>query len=243
MRITRKPIPGLRAVVFDLDGTLARFGLEPSESLAQALARQTDLPDPSWPKRNFLSEAGYAELVEKVSGERLNGAFFIYGAWAEALKRYLIVNDANPEQAARIVEDYVQARVESVELRPGIQSMLKRFAHFKRGLITNGPSQMQWRKIDKLGLRDEFDAIIVSGDRGIHKPDLVIFQAMTKALHVEPHEVVYVGDSLYDDMMGAKRAGWWAIWFNTGHRQPDPEDAEPDFEISSLDELSDLLIP
>jgi len=246
MRIARKPIPGLHAVVFDLDGTLARFGVEPSEALARALARRGNLPDPHWPERNFLSEAGYAELLEEVSDERVNGAFFIYGAWAEALQRYLIANGASPEQAARIVADYVQRRLESIELRSGARELMKRLKGLegdKLGLITNGPSGLQWAKIDRLGLREEFDKIIVSGDLGIHKPDIRVFQTMTKALHAEPHETVYIGDSLYDDITGAKRAGWWAIWFNTGHRQPDPENAEPDFEVDQFDELPSLLIP
>lgn len=243
MKTAQKPIPGLRAVVFDLDGTLARFGLEPSQALAHALAEQAKLPDPRWPERDFLAEAGYADLFEEVSDERLNGAFFIYGTWAEALKRYLIANGASPEQAALIVDDYVQRRVESVQLRPGARELLaKGLKGFKLGLLTNGPSELQWGKIDRLRIGEAFDAIIVSGDLGIHKPDLGIFQAMAKALRVEPHEALYVGDSLYDDMTGAKRAGWWAIWFNTGHRQPDPADAKPDLEISSLDELPSLLI-
>lgn len=246
MAAKRKPIAGLRAVVFDLDGTLARFSIEPSEALAHALAREEDLPDPHWPQRSFLSEAGYAELLEEVSDERVNGAFFIYGAWAEALRRYLIVNGASPEQAARIVNDYVQQRLESIELRPGARELMKRLRDLKRfklGLITNGPSRLQWAKIDELQLREAFAAIIVSGDLGIHKPDLEIFRAMERALDARPREIVYVGDSLYDDMMGAKRAGWWAIWFNTGHRQPDPENSKPDFEITQLDELPDLLVP
>ena len=120
MESAPKPIPGLKAVVFDLDGTLARSGLEAAEALARALAQRQGLPDPTWPKRDFLGEPGYTQMLEQVAAERFSGALFPYGAWAEALQRYLVINGAAADQASEIVKDYVHWRVESIELRPGV---------------------------------------------------------------------------------------------------------------------------
>ncbi|HED04222.1 MAG TPA: HAD family hydrolase [Candidatus Fraserbacteria bacterium] len=241
MQPTPKPIPGLKAIVFDLDGTLARSGLESAAALARALVQRGDLPDPTWPERDFIAEPGYAQMLEQVAAERFSGAVFPYGAWAEALQRYLVTNGAAADQASEIVEDYVHWRVESIELRPGVHRLLERLSGFRLGLLTNGPSRLQWRKIELLKLGPLFAAIIVSGDRGIYKPAAAIFQQMSEELEVRPQESAYVGDSLYDDIAGAKGAGWWAIWLNSGQRQPDPQLYRPDRQISALEQLPDLL--
>ena len=241
MESAPKPIPALKAVVFDLDGTLARSGLEPAEALARALGQQDELPDPAWPKRDFIAEPGYAQMLQRVAAERFSGMTFPYGAWAEALRRYLVTNGADADRADEIVDRYVRRRVESIELRPGALELLEALSGFRLGLLTNGPSRLQWRKIELLKLKKLFAAIIVSGDRGIYKPDRAIFQQMSEALSVRPQEAVYVGDSLYDDIAGAKGAGWWAIWFNNGQRQPDPQLYRPDRQISALGQLPALI--
>src|SRR5437868_3217470 len=52
----------------------------------------------------------------------------------------------------------------------------------KTGIITNGLSRVQRRKIGKLGLEAVMDAIVVSEEAGIKKPEAAIYQMALKAL-------------------------------------------------------------
>ncbi len=99
-----------------------------------------------------------------------------------------------------------------------LQSLGKQY---KLGIITNGPSFGQRKKLDQSGLRNYFaeEAIIVSGDFGYKKPDLRLFQVAMERLGVQPEESVYVGDIFRNDVYGAIQAGMHAIWIWTAGKR------------------------
>ncbi len=80
------------------------------------------------------------------------------------------------------------------------------------GLITNGYSSMQGRKLDISGLRPLLDLSVVSGDEGIRKPDPEIFCRAAARLGVSPADCLYVGDHPYYDLSGATAAGMGVIY-------------------------------
>ncbi|MBN1762662.1 MAG: HAD family hydrolase [Methanomicrobia archaeon] len=59
--------------------------------------------------------------------------------------------------------------------------------------------------LSALGLTDCFDSIVISGDVGVKKPDPRIFSFALQQTQLQPHEVVYVGDSTVD-VQGARAA-------------------------------------
>ena len=65
-----------------------------------------------------------------------------------------------------------------------------------------------------VGLDTCFDSLFTARDLGAAKPDLRFFRAMSLRLGCRPEEVVMVGDDYLADVVGAKDAGWQAIWFN-----------------------------
>lgn len=90
---------------------------------------------------------------------------------------------------------------------------------FTLGLITNGDSHRQREKIKSLELAKYFaDRIIVSGDYNYAKPDPRIFKNMEAICNGQAF--IYVGDSLVNDIEGAKAAGWESIWISN-HEQAD----------------------
>jgi len=60
--------------------------------------------------------------------------------------------------------------------------------------------------LSTLGLAEFFDAVLVSGDTGVKKPDPRIFALALKRTQLQPHEAVYVGDTS-EDIRGARAAG------------------------------------
>lgn len=107
-------------------------------------------------------------------------------------------------------------------------------------LLTNGPSEHQRKKIKQLGLYDyiEKEAMFVSGEVGVSKPHLGIFEHVENILHASKEELIYIGDSLTNDIEGAKQAGWKVIWVNRrGITLDDTYAYMPDATIKEGDSL------
>lgn len=86
-----------------------------------------------------------------------------------------------------------------------------------------------------------FDLVVASDELRAYKPHISVFREVCARLGVEPAEAVYVGDSPWADVAGARNAGLHAIWIRR-HGLLWPEDiAPPEAQISSLKELPGLL--
>lgn len=80
----------------------------------------------------------------------------------------------------------------------------------RRGLrlavVSNWDSRLT-RILEEHGLRARFDAVVISAEVGWRKPHPAIFRRTLDALGVAPGEVLHVGDSVGDDVEGARAAG------------------------------------
>jgi putative hydrolase of the HAD superfamily len=110
----------------------------------------------------------------------------------------------------------------------------------KVGLVTNGPPT-QHVKIDALGVRPHLDAIVVSDEVGVAKPDEAIFRMALGELGVEPGEAWFVGDHPVNDVAGSHRLGMRAFWLRRGLAWPDGQ-PHVGAAIDSLEELLPLLV-
>jgi len=108
---------------------------------------------------------------------------------------------------------------------------------YKLGIITNGSSKSQNGKIDHIGIREMFDSVIVSDDVGVHKPDERIFNISCSALGIKHDQAVYVGDNHEKDIVGAKNAGLYAIWYT----DDSSELYSYDCKIKRLSEIMSIL--
>jgi putative hydrolase of the HAD superfamily len=104
----------------------------------------------------------------------------------------------------------------------------------KLGIVTNGPSVWQSRKIDALGLAPLFDTIVISGNVGIEKPDPRIFEHALQRCGVVAVESMFVGDHPTADIQGAKSAGLMPVWVRKDYWEV-PED------VPRIDRISEVL--
>ena len=79
-------------------------------------------------------------------------------------------------------------------------------------------------------------------DHRVAKPDKGIFEVVERQLGVGPEACVLVGDHPLNDVAGAKRAGWRAVWIDRdgdGAFTPHPghEEAPPDAVVTTLADL------
>lgn len=106
-------------------------------------------------------------------------------------------------------------------------------------LVTNGPSGLQRDRLRSLWLDDVLDAVIISAEVGMAKPDAGVFRLALEELGVDAGEAWHIGDSLHTDVAGALGAGLTAVWLNRNGR-PRSRDSPPDLEVGSLLELVPL---
>ena len=114
----------------------------------------------------------------------------------------------------------------------------------KMGVITNGPYAHQVQKFYTLGLDKWFsmDQLIVSAGVGVAKPDTRIFQMAEEKWGMIPEQTYMIGDSLENDIQGARNAGWKTIWMNH-HRYSVPKGMKaPDHIVYTEEEMKNLIL-
>jgi len=114
------------------------------------------------------------------------------------------------------------------------------------GMITNGYTAMQNRKVKHHNLDDHLDHIFVSEAMRAHKPDANIFHGALKVTGSNPENAVHVGDNLSADIKGAIGAGLKGILFDPkGERvkklDDDPELVAPSHVIACFREMPALV--
>ena len=106
------------------------------------------------------------------------------------------------------------------------------------GLLSNTlwPEDFHERLLEDAGIRDLIDVRLYTSHMEVTKPHPQAFRAALDALGIQDAaHAVFVGDRPYDDIHGARRAG-----FKTVHRPNEmvpPHDVEPDAVIPDLPSL------
>lgn len=121
--------------------------------------------------------------------------------------------------------------------------VLKALNFFKRmdvrmGIVSNttNPGFMKEREMRNLGLKPYFEFAIYSSVTPFRKPHPSIFKLAIDNLGMEPQEILFVGDNLQLDVVGAKGVGMKSAWVNRDHKTA-PSYIESDYELHSLDDL------
>jgi len=137
---------------------------------------------------------------------------------------------------------FMQAILERSQPLNGVQQTLQQLqGRVKMGIITNGFTSLQQTRLERTGLRDHFDLLIISEQVGVAKPDARIFDyALAQAGNPPRSRVLMVGDTAESDIRGGVNAGLATCWLNA-HQRELPADLEPDWTVTSLSELEQLL--
>lgn len=126
-----------------------------------------------------------------------------------------------------------------IEVFPGVVEVLKYLKErgYRLGIVTSGP-RYQVLKLKVSGIYRYFDVVVTRDDVGSIKPEPRIFLAALEKLKISPKDAVMVGDSLEQDILGAKGVGMKSVWINVGGENGYNL---PDFEISSILQLPEVI--
>ncbi len=155
---------------------------------------------------------------------------------------------ADPELPARLTATHMgalEAQVGLVDHHPAVLGALRREARTALcSNFTHSPTALA--VLERAGLSEHLDAVVISHDLGLRKPRPEIFEATLRALDVAPEHAIHVGDNLDADVAGAAAVGMRTVWIT--RRVADPAaaraarpDAEPDWIVNDLGEIQKIL--
>lgn len=186
----------MNAIFFDVDGTLLHFTRDYREVLAETFETVHGESRDRW--LDAYNET-FFDLLEACEANPYRRAFAATGL------------ESPPEQ---LVETLRQVETEMCQPPGDAHKHLERLAeNYKLGVLTNGVPEWQKHKLESHGLRRYFDAIVISYDVGVHKPDIAPFNAAEA--HLPADEYAMVGDS-DADIDGAQKAGWSTFRYDGG---------------------------
>jgi HAD superfamily hydrolase (TIGR01509 family) len=95
--------------------------------------------------------------------------------------------------------------------------------------------------LEREGIAELFETVVVSDEVGWRKPKAVIFQTALRRLGVSASEALFVGDRAEIDVAGAQGVGMHAVWINREAAELPAGIAPPEYEIRDLDQLLSVL--
>jgi len=163
--------------------------------------------------RALLTEQGYADLPHELLRAALDHYYSI------TQQNWLLEDDAIPTLSTL------------------------RSQAFRIGLVSNASdSRDVLALVEKFGIGEYFDFMLVSVDCGYRKPHPRIFELALANWGYLPDEIAMVGDRLDADIGGAHPLGIYTIWIKRHAKRIDPPPAYPDAIVETLSEIPPLLM-
>ncbi len=227
-------IIGIKAVSFDVDGTLWDFEEVMRRSLHYVLK---ELGKFDLTAARMLDVEKMIEIRNRVANELKGKVINLEKVRLEAFRQTLReVGRPNDALASHLNQVFFKHRFEDAKLFDDVLPTLKVLrAKYTIGIVSNGTGYPQ-----QGGLENIFQFLVFSQDYDIEKPDPRIFQIAMKKVECSSKQLLHVGDSLQDDVMGALKARIRCVWLNRKHEKNNLN-LKIDYEISSLLELLEIL--
>ena len=208
----------LRAVLFDVDFTLCRPGPELSaERYARIAERHGVAIDVSVyddaRESAALNLRRHPELLhDDTVWHRFTAEIFVRMGGPEAIASECATEIEQGWEVSENFELFEDALPVLEELRA---------AELRLGLVSNGIRDLNEFVVHH---RLDVDAIVGSRAHGYVKPHPTIFQSALQQLGVDAPAAVMVGDSLEEDIAGARALGMRAILIDRENRHPDVDE-------------------
>jgi len=214
------------AVAFDLDGTLY-----PNYRLNVCLV-------PFILKEQRLLRAfGKARTILRKSGGGAGGDFY-----EEQAKITGEILGENSEKVKEKIEKLIyrgwEDHFKKIRLFPHVAETLDalRKNGITLGLLSDFPPET---KLKNLGIFDCWDVIVCSEQVGYLKPDTASLLEMAKRMGAAPEQILYVGNSVSYDVIGAHKAGMKAALVSA---MPFLPSGKADFVFSDYRKLRDYVL-
>ena len=236
------PPNGIKAIFFDLDGTLRHSvpsGAEVFTDYVKTLGLEVDeearLRAMRWEHLYWANSADLRDDLLAHSGETEK-------FWIEYSRRRLTALGASPEWAVEFAptiskhmgEVYRPQSIIPEDVRRALPELKQ--AGYILAVISNRDKPFQ-ELLDEHGIGEFFDFSLAGGEVNTFKPDPGVFEHALRRVNLSPREAIYVGDNYYADVVGARRAGLRPVLYDPIGIFPDPDC----LTIKSFDELKTII--
>ena len=241
-----------RALLFDLFGTVVQFKPHvPTVEVAGTAWRSTmgwlretaehELPDV--PFDDLLP--ALMQVTEEIV--RARPPDYLEVPSRERFRRALLHVGIAGEEAGAVAERLSlahMAHLASMTVLPPLHvPLLNGLARrYQLALVSNfdhGPTAR--RVLSDHGIAGLFPTTVISAEFGRRKPHPTIFQAALKGVAVGAGDALFIGDSLGDDVLGARHAGVPVVWLNTKNAPLPSDTPAPHHIIAQLTDLPAVL--
>ncbi len=192
----------------------------------------------------------YADAVARlgypVDPERVEQAF--HAAWKRSLERrraanYISSNEVLRREWGMIVSDSFDGLVPPEMISIAFEELydhfsgpdpwvvadgvIETFLELKSkgiavGLLSNWDGRLP-NCLEKLGILEFFDHLVISYEVGVEKPHSRIFEVAAKKTGARSDEILMVGDSFEQDILPARKFGWHTLWLTKEMPQKEGE--------------------
>jgi len=219
-----------KAVLFDLGGTLIKTAPVPEilKRILEAHGIQKPLDELASAQKEADNGLGLSDY------ETPSDEFWL--KWNLKILRRLNVDQDSQNLARAISEKWWDFA--SLEIYPDVPETLNylRVHGLKTGLVTNGFKSDIDQILSRVGLTGYFDIAVGVDAVGKPKPNREIFLFALDELGVDPHEAIFIGDTLKIDYEGAENVGLTGILIDRDDRVKNQVR-----RIRSLSEIRDYL--
>lgn len=191
----------IKAVTLDAAGTL----LEPWPSVGDIYARVAE--------ECGIGPVSAGELNRRFAAAWKTKRGFDYSrlAWRKIVEQtFAGLAPLKPAFFDHLYDEFAQPRCWRVydDVAPALERF--RAKDLKLAVLSNWDERLR-PLLDQIGLAPYFDALVISGELGHHKPSRAIFDHAAAQLRLPPTQILHVGDSLDEDLKGAESAGFKAV--------------------------------
>ena len=248
----------IKAVLFDLDETLIldeAVSLQAFRIVALSVTREVtpaqELAQSAEHHAKRLWQtlpAAALEYASRIGHSALEGLWAVYNPKLEfevLLEAHIheyrfetwnaALSDCGLTADARALEQLWQGLRARYPLYPDADELLVELKqNYKLGIVTNGVAGLQRQKWHGCGLAPWFDAVAISGELGVGKPNPSIFESIANELQVPLESCVMVGDNADRDVQGGINAAIKTVWIDRGFK---PRTAIATLEVKQLLEM------
>lgn len=138
---------------------------------------------------------------------------------------------------------FMNSMAETCALLPGAQELLDTLKDkCKVGIVTNGLKALQYVRLEKTGVTDHIDLMVISEEVGVPKPNIAIFEHTFEKMKFNQKEhILMVGDNPHTDILGGINAGIDTCWYNW-RQHPEVEGITPTYQVDCLHKLKAILM-
>lgn len=230
-------------LIFDVDGTLLDFRLAYSRG-QQAVAEELGVGfSPEFARVDEeLSWKYWGEFeLDKTDSQDVQRHYHAYyNAYLQKHFSVLAEKFGCSIDVERLIRAYYKAIAASKELmeEDALSVYTSLSERYQMVIATNGLSQVQRPRIQDFLLVTA--NLFISEEVGFIKPAREFFDHIINELHCEPKDCLMIGDSLSNDIKGAKSAGMAVCWYNAKQRRL-PTDFPLDYTIERIAGLCQFL--